>query len=58
MANILIAPSDHIILGEKKFEAIVENAFKFVDRQQALVTIGSKAHKAFHRLWLYTICRR
>lgn len=44
-ANILITPSDHIILGEKKFEAIVENAFKFVDRQQALVTIGIKPTK-------------
>jgi mannose-1-phosphate guanylyltransferase len=44
-ANILIAPSDHIILGEKKFEAIVENSFNFVDRKAALVTIGIKPNK-------------
>lgn len=44
-ANILIAPSDHIILGEKKFEAIVLNSFSFVERKSALVTIGIKPNK-------------
>lgn len=44
-ANILIAPSDHIILGEKKFEAIVANSFNFVERNPALVTIGIKPNK-------------
>lgn len=44
-ANILIAPSDHIIIGEKKFEAIVKNSFKFVGRNSALVTIGIKPNK-------------
>ena len=44
-ANVLIAPSDHIILGEKKFETIVENSFNFVQRKDALVTIGIKPNK-------------
>jgi mannose-1-phosphate guanylyltransferase len=44
-ANVLIAPSDHVILGEKKFEAIVENAFNFVERKAAMVTIGIKPNK-------------
>lgn len=44
-ANILIAPSDHIIMGEKKFEAIVNNSFKFVERKPTLVTIGVQPTK-------------
>lgn len=44
-ANILIAPSDHIVVGENKFEGIVQNAFKFVERNDALVTIGIKPTK-------------
>lgn len=44
-ANILISPADHIILGEKKFEAIVNNSFKFVQKNDSLVTIGIKPTK-------------
>jgi mannose-1-phosphate guanylyltransferase len=44
-ANILIAPSDHIILGDAKFENIVNKSFEFVSNNPSLVTIGIKPTK-------------
>lgn len=39
-ANIIVAPSDHIILKEDEFVRIVNEAFDFVDRNDALCTLG------------------
>lgn len=41
-ANCIIAPSDHIILDEVSFNKNIENALRFVDTTDALVTLGIK----------------
>jgi mannose-1-phosphate guanylyltransferase len=44
-ANILVAPSDHVILWEDLFVEIVNKGFGFVSKKDALLTIGIKPHK-------------
>ncbi len=39
-ANIVVAPSDHLILKESKFLKVVESGLKFVAKEKALLTIG------------------
>ncbi len=39
-ANIVMAPSDHVILKETEFLEHIKNAFNFVSSNNALVTLG------------------
>lgn len=39
-ANIVVAPSDHIILKEKQFIEVVQRGMDFVENNQALLTLG------------------
>jgi len=39
-ANIVVAPSDHLILKEDEFVTIIENAFSFVKSHNTLLTLG------------------
>ncbi len=39
-ANLVIAPSDHLILNQPAFLSIVRKALAFADTHQALVTLG------------------
>lgn len=39
-ANIIIAPSDHIIKNEEQFISIARNGLDFVSRHDALLTLG------------------
>ncbi len=39
-ANIIVSPSDHLILKQDKFKEIVLQAFDFVSENNALVTLG------------------
>ena len=39
-ANIVVAPSDHLILKEDEFVTIIQNAFEFVKKQKTLLTLG------------------
>lgn len=39
-ANIAVAPSDHIILKESKFLEVVNKGLKFVEENNALLTLG------------------
>lgn len=39
-ANIIMAPSDHLILKEREFLRIVENALDFSSRNEAILTLG------------------
>lgn len=41
-ANIVVAPSDHLILQEDKFQDIVRCGFEFISHHDALVTLGMK----------------
>ena len=39
-ANIIVAPSDHIILKEDKFVRVINDCFTVVDQNDVLLTIG------------------
>lgn len=39
-ANIVVAPSDHLILKEDEFLRIIQNAFSFVEKNDTLLTLG------------------
>ena len=41
-ANIIVAPSDHLILNEKEFLRVVQEGFDFVEQNDALLTLGMK----------------
>lgn len=42
MANIIIAPSDHLILNELQFLDICQKALKYSDQDNSLITLGIK----------------
>lgn len=44
-ANILVAPSDHVILKEDLFIEVVEKAFNYTQENEMLLTIGIDPHK-------------
>ncbi len=44
-ANIVVAPSDHLILKEKKFLKTIKEAFDFVDNNNVLLTLGMKPNR-------------
>lgn len=39
-ANIVVAPSDHLILKEDEFVATIQRAFRFVEKNPILLTLG------------------
>ncbi|MBD8387939.1 mannose-1-phosphate guanylyltransferase [Dysgonomonas sp. BGC7] len=39
-ANIVVAPSDHLILKEEEFLTIIQNALSFVEKHNTLLTLG------------------
>jgi len=41
-ANIIVAPSDHLILNEQEFVRVVEQALEYTEKNDALLTLGIK----------------
>jgi len=41
-ANIVVAPSDHLILKEDEFISVIQKAFEFVENNNMLLTLGIK----------------
>jgi mannose-1-phosphate guanylyltransferase len=41
-ANIIVAPSDHLIVKEKDFLATIKKGFEFVEKNDSLLTLGIK----------------
>lgn len=41
-AVMLVIPADHVIKNEKKFLSTVEAAYKFVEKEESLITFGIK----------------
>lgn len=39
-ANIVVAPSDHLILQENEFQSIVQRGLDFVEKNDSLLTLG------------------
>ncbi len=44
-ANVIVAPSDHVILKQEQFIREIENGLEFVARNNALLTLGIKASR-------------
>lgn len=44
-ANIVVAPSDHLILNEEKFRETIIEGLSFVSNNNALLTLGIKPNK-------------
>jgi mannose-1-phosphate guanylyltransferase len=45
-ANIVVAPSDHLILKEDEFLSIIQNAFAFVSKHNTLLTLGIRPSRS------------
>lgn len=41
-ANIVVSPSDHIVLDTKEFQRVVSSALRFAGESDAIVTLGMK----------------
>ncbi len=39
-ANIVVAPSDHLILQEERFREVIEQGFRFTEANDSLLTLG------------------
>lgn len=44
-ANIVVAPSDHLILKEDEFISVINHALDFVNKQPILLTLGIKPNR-------------
>ncbi len=44
-ANLIVAPSDHVILKEEEFIKQIKNGLTFVEENNALLTLGIKASR-------------
>ncbi len=45
-ANIIVAPSDHLILNESEFNKVIEKGLQFSADSNALLTLGIKPNRA------------
>ncbi len=45
-ANIIVAPSDHLILNEKEFIRVIKQGLNFIKSSNALLTLGIKPNRA------------
>ena len=45
-ANIIVAPSDHLILNEPEFIRVINQAIEFIQKNDALLTLGIKPNRA------------
>ena len=41
-ANVVVTPSDHIVLDQNEFQRVVKSALAFVNESDAMVTLGMK----------------
>jgi len=44
-ANVIVAPSDHLILDEPTFVETVKTGFEFTEKNNVLLTLGIKPHR-------------
>lgn len=44
-AKMMVAPSDHLIINDEKFKQSVIKAFEFIEKRDALVTMGIKPNR-------------
>ena len=44
-ANMVVTPSDHIVLDVKEFQRVIVSAMKFTDKSDAILTLGMKPNR-------------
>lgn len=44
-ANIVVTPSDHLVLNTPEFKRVIESSLKFVSESDAIVTLGMKPNR-------------
>ena len=44
-ANIVVTPSDHIVMNQREFTRVVESALHFTEHSDAIVTLGMKPNR-------------
>lgn len=44
-ANVVVTPSDHIVMNEPEFRRIIENCLRFTGESDAMVTLGIKPNR-------------
>ncbi len=44
-ANIVVAPSDHLITNEKEFQRVINKGLDFVGQNETLLTLGIQPHR-------------
>jgi mannose-1-phosphate guanylyltransferase len=44
-ATMVVTPSDHVIVGEREFEMVMENSLKFASKGKNLLTIGIQPNR-------------
>lgn len=44
-ANIIVSPSDHIILNTQNFQSVITDCLKFTDETDAILTLGMKPNR-------------
>lgn len=44
-ANIVVAPSDHLILNDGEFTSMIADEFKFVEKHNTLLTLGIRPNR-------------
>jgi len=44
-ANIVVAPSDHLITNEAEFVRVIENGLEFTANNDVLLTLGIQPHR-------------
>ena len=41
-ANVVVTPSDHVVMSEREFQRVVKSALQFTESSDAIVTLGMK----------------
>ncbi len=52
-ANIVVTPSDALVIDVIEFRRVIAQALSFTEVQKAIVTIGGQTFKTRNRVWVY-----
>lgn len=44
-ANVVVTPSDHVVMNEREFTRVIESSLRFTELSDAIVTLGMKPNR-------------
>ena len=44
-ANVVVTPSDHVVMDVKEFQRVITSALKFTNKSDAILTLGMKPNR-------------